>query len=51
MEVANTLAYFEIAAITARKSFIVQSPDVKVTYIIFFIVDVSENISWSVCPF
>jgi hypothetical protein len=30
MEVANTLAYYETATITAVKSFIVQDPDVHV---------------------
>jgi hypothetical protein len=29
MEVANTLAYYDTATITAVKSFIVQAPEVK----------------------
>jgi hypothetical protein len=32
MEVANTLAYYDTAKITAVKSFIVQAPDRKSTF-------------------
>jgi hypothetical protein len=39
MEVANTLAYYDIATITAEKSFIVQAPGVNVIKLIFFVAD------------
>ncbi len=39
MEVADTLAYYDIATITAVKSLIVQAPGVNVIKYFFFIAD------------
>jgi hypothetical protein len=41
MELANTLAYYDMTTIMAVKSFIVQAPGVKVLKIFLFINDVS----------
>ncbi len=35
MEVANTLAYYDTATITAIKSFIVQAPDVNLIKLVY----------------
>ncbi len=40
---ANTLAYYDTATITAVKSFIVQAPDVKILAVLKTYLDVDEN--------
>ncbi len=41
MEVANTLAYYDMTTIMAVKSFIVQAPGVNFLKLFFFVTDVS----------